>query len=100
MNIAEVIKEFCIRKDCCAIVVDHDIQFIDYLADSIIVFEGSPGLHGYVFGPTNKKTGMNRVLKNLDITYRMDKETHRPRINKPDSQLDAQQKKNNNYYYI
>lgn len=100
LNIAEVIKEFCIRKECCAIVVDHDVQFTDYLADAILVFEGIPGKEGFVFGPVDKRTGMNRVLKNLDITYRRDKETNRSRINKPNSQLDAEQKKKGEYYYI
>ena len=42
---------------------------------------------------------MNEVLKMLDITYRMDKETGRPRINKLGSQLDNEQKKKNKYYY-
>jgi len=100
LNIAEVIKEFCLKKECCAIVVDHDIQFIEYLADSILVFEGTPGIEGSVFGPVEKREGMNRVLKSLGITYRKEKDTNRPRINKPDSQLDVDQKKKGEYYCV
>ncbi len=96
--VAEVIKEFIIRKEISAIIVDHDIQFIDYLADSMLVFEGKPGIKGNVNGPLEKKEGMNIILKNLDITYRKDPNTNRPRINKPNSQLDKQQKQNNEYY--
>ncbi len=42
---------------------------------------------------------MNEVLKMLDITYRQDKETHRPRINKPGSTLDRTQRARGQYYY-
>jgi len=97
--VAEVIKDFVIKNEVCAIVVDHDVQFIDYIGDSMLVFEGKSGKEGKVFGPVTKREGMNRVLKMLDITYRKDQETKRPRINKPDSQLDQQQRSKGNYYY-
>ncbi len=99
LKVAEVIKEFTQRQGVAAIVVDHDVQFIDYLGDSMLVFEGIPGKEGHVFGPCSKEEGMNRVLKMLEITYRLDKETKRPRINKPESQLDRTQKDSGKYYY-
>ncbi len=100
LKVAEVIKEFVAIKEICAIIVDHDIQFIDYLSDSMLVFEGIPGKEGHVFGPVSKREGMNRVLKSLNITYRRDKTTGRPRINKPGSQLDQEQRQKGEYYYI
>ncbi len=99
LSVAEIIKDFIIQKDIAAIIVDHDIQFIDYLADSMLVFEGIPAKEGHVIGPLSKREGMNRVLKNLDITYRRDKLSGRPRINKPDSQLDKEQRFKGEYYY-
>jgi len=99
LKVAEIIKDFMIKKEKSAIVVDHDVQFIDYIGDSMLVFKGEPGIEGHVMGPLSKKEGMNEVLKMLDITYRMDKETQRPRINKADSQLDKQQRKEGRYYY-
>ncbi len=99
LKVAEVIKDFVIKKETSAIVVDHDVQFVDYLSDSMLVFEGTPAKEGYMYGPCNKREGMNRVLKMLNITYRRDKETKRPRINKEHSQLDEQQKKKGEYYY-
>ncbi len=99
LKVAEVIKEFTQKKEVAAIVVDHDVQFIDYLGDSMLVFEGIPGKEGHVFGPCSKEEGMNRVLKMLEITYRIDKETKRPRINKQESQLDRTQKASGKYYY-
>ncbi len=98
LKVAEIIKDFAIKKEVCAIIVDHDIQFVDYLADSLLVFEGISGKKGEVFGPFDKNEGMNRILKNLNITYRKDNETNRARINKEGSQLDQNQKKSGQYY--
>jgi len=99
LKVADVIRDFMIKKDTCALIVDHDVQFLDYVGDSMLVFHGTPGKEGHVKGPFEKEKGMNEVLKMLDITYRMDKETKRPRINKPGSQLDVEQKKSGKYYY-
>jgi len=97
LKVAEVIKDYIQQKGISAIVVDHDIQFIDYLSDRILIFTGIPGKEGST-ELLEKKEGMNKVLKLLEITYRRDPSTKRPRINKPDSQLDQEQKKTNNYY--
>ena len=99
LKTAEVIKEFTLKKGKSSIVVDHDVQFIDHLADSMLVFEGIPGKKASVYGPCEKREGMNRVLKMLDITYRRDKVSGRPRINKPGSQLDREQRSKGEYYY-
>jgi len=80
-------------------IVDHDVYFIDMVSDALVVFDGSPGKHGYAKGPYSLHEGMNRFLKNVDITFRRDEETKRPRVNKPDSYIDRQQKQNGEYYY-
>ena len=100
INIAEVIKEFTQKKEIACVVVDHDVQFIEYLGDKMLVFEGIPGKEGSVYGPCERAEGMNRVLKMLEITYRKDKDSNRARINKPNSQLDKEQKSKGNYYFI
>ena len=100
LKTAEIIKEFIVKKEIAAIIIDHDIQFIDYLADSMLVFEGVPGKKGFVAHPMEKQEGMNKLLKSLDITYRTDKESGRRRINKPGSQLDKEQRSRNQYYYV
>jgi ATP-binding cassette, sub-family E, member 1 len=38
-------------------------------------------------------------LKDLGITFRRDEENHRPRTNKPDSQMDIKQKREGKLYY-
>jgi ATP-binding cassette subfamily E protein 1 len=42
---------------------------------------------------------MNKFLHELNITFRRDEETKRPRVNKPDSKLDRQQRREGEYYY-
>ncbi len=98
--LAEVIKEFTQKKETVTVVVDHDVQFTEYLADKMLVFEGVSGKKGSVIGPCDRQEGMNRILESLEITYRKDPETNRARINKPDSQLDKEQKRSGKYYYI
>ncbi len=100
INLAEVIKEFTQKKNVACAVVDHDVQFIEYLGDKMLVFEGEPGKEGTVIGPCEKEEGMNLILKALEITYRKDKDTNRARINKPNSQLDKEQRSKGQYYYI
>jgi len=82
-----------------AMVVDHDVYFIDMISDALIVFEGKPGKRGLGRGPFGLHEGMNRFLKDVDITFRRDEETHRPRVNKPDSYIDRKQREEGEYYY-
>jgi len=45
------------------------------------------------------REGMNIFLERVDVTFRRDKNTHRPRVNKPGSRLDREQKNKKEYYY-
>jgi ATP-binding cassette subfamily E protein 1 len=80
-------------------VIDHDIYMIDLLADRMMVFDGEPAAHGHASTPQEMRAGMNDFLADLDVTFRRDERTSRPRINKPGSQLDRQQKREGEYYY-
>ena len=42
---------------------------------------------------------MNRFLGNIEISFRRDPRSGRPRVNKADSKLDRQQKSQGEYYY-
>jgi ATP-binding cassette subfamily E protein 1 len=96
----KVIKRFAENNDVTMLVIDHDIYMIDLLSDRLLVFDGEPGVHGEVHGPFEMREGMNRFLSSLDITFRRDEETRRPRVNKPESNLDREQKKIGEYYYL
>ncbi|WP_276255400.1 ribosome biogenesis/translation initiation ATPase RLI [Halomontanus rarus] len=93
------IRRYAEQQDATVLVIDHDIYMIDLLADRLMVFEGEPADHGQAGTPQEMREGMNDFLSNLDITFRRDERTSRPRINKPDSQLDSQQKREGEYYY-
>jgi ATP-binding cassette subfamily E protein 1 len=93
------IRRYAENHDATAMVIDHDIYMIDLLADRLLVFDGEPAAHGHAAPPTGMREGMNEFLSNLDITFRRDERTSRPRINKPGSQLDREQKSAGEYYY-
>jgi ATP-binding cassette subfamily E protein 1 len=99
LKISKVIKEMMRIKNTSAIVVDHDLLFIDYLSDELIVFDGIPAEKGEVTGPMEMVEGMNIFLEDLGITFRRDEENHRPRANKVGSQMDQKQKKEGKLYY-
>ncbi|MFP3255881.1 MAG: ribosome biogenesis/translation initiation ATPase RLI [Thermoplasmata archaeon] len=100
ISVAKIIRRFIEKTKKTALVVDHDVYFIDLVSDSLMVFEGTPGVEGIGTGPYNMREGMNRFLKNVGITFRRDENTKRPRINKPDSYNDREQKNKGEYYYL
>ena len=87
------------HKGTAALVVDHDLLFIDYLSQKLTVFEGTPAIKGNVKGPFTMEEGMNLFLKDLKITLRRDKESKRPRVNKEGSVKDREQKEKGKLYY-
>ena len=99
MVTAKTIRKFMENRGKSALIVDHDIYFIDYISDGILCFGGEPGKRGAVEGPYKMREGMNIFLERVDVTFRRDKNTHRPRVNKPDSRLDREQKSKKEYYY-
>ena len=99
MNAAKTIRRMMEKSGKSGMIIDHDMYFLDMVSDSMMVFGGVPGHQGIADGPFDMREGMNRFLKAVDITFRRDAESHRPRINKPDSRLDREQKSKGEYYY-
>jgi ATP-binding cassette subfamily E protein 1 len=98
--VAKFLQRFVRAQGKSAIIIDHDMQLIDLVADTMVIFEGQPGLSGSATAPMRKEGGMNRFLKALSITYRRDETTGRPRVNKEGGRLDREQKQSGNYYYV
>lgn len=98
--LAKAIQRFVRSMGKTAVVIDHDIQLVDIVADSLMIFSGEPGRRGHASHPLRKTEGMNSFLKELGITYRRDVTTGRPRVNKPNSKLDRMQKEEGKYYYV
>ncbi len=99
LRVSKVIRRTADEKEAGIFVVDHDILFQDYISDRFIVFSGEPGRYGYASKPLNKREGANKFLKEMNITFRRDPETGRPRANKEGSQRDIMQKEKGEYYY-
>lgn len=100
LKAARAIKRAVEGRNAASIIVDHDIVFIDYISDRAMVFYGEPGVEGRASAPMNLRSAMNRFLSDVGITFRRDKETKRPRVNKQDSYLDREQKEKGEYYYL
>lgn len=97
---SKVIRRFILHSKKTAFIVEHDFMMATYLADRVIVFEGEPSKNAVAKSPESLLTGCNRFLKNLNVTFRRDPTSFRPRINKKDSQMDKEQKLAGNYFFL
>ena len=98
--VAKFLQKFVRSYGKSAIIIDHDLQLLDLVSDSMVIFEGISGINGYASTPLSKKDAMNKFLKSLNITFRRDEKSSRPRVNKEDSRLDKMQKESSNFYYL
>ena len=98
VNVAKVIKRVVSHYEFPAIVVEHDVMMLNFTSDRIMVFDGKPGELGRARKIGSLQNGMNDFLRKMDITFRQDPRTLRPRVNKKDSQLDKKQKSEGRYF--
>ena len=99
LNVAKAIRRVVEARAVPAFVVEHDVVTQDFIADRLMVFSGEPGVQGLANPPTTLRKGMNAFLKEMNVTFRRDSVTHRPRVNKEGSRLDNFQKEIGEYYY-
>lgn len=101
MAMARLVRRQVERSASTALVVDHDVYFLDLASDALMVFStvGSEGRAGKGEGPFPMREGMNRLLRDVQVTFRRDAETLRPRINQEGSVLDREQRERGEYYY-
>lgn len=97
---SRVIKRYIMHVKKTAFIVEHDFIMATYLADRVIVFDGQPSINARANTPESLLTGCNKFLKNLDVTFRRDPNSYRPRINKYHSQLDQEQKSSGNFFFL
>ncbi len=65
-----------------------------------MVFSGESGRWGSASKVMSLRDGMNKFLREMDITFRRDPDSWRPRANKAGSVKDREQRKKDQYYYI
>ncbi|CAL1699232.1 unnamed protein product [Somion occarium] len=97
---SKVIKRFILHAKKTAFVIEHDFIMATYLADRVIVFEGTPAVAATATPPQSLLTGMNKFLASLEITFRRDPTNYRPRVNKRNSVKDREQKASGNYFFL
>ncbi|MFH1472545.1 MAG: ribosome biogenesis/translation initiation ATPase RLI [Nanoarchaeota archaeon] len=95
---SKMMRKFIESNQKTAMIIDHDMLLLHYISDRSIVFFGKPASEGHAKEPKALKEGMNEFLKDLNITFRREMDTGRPRANKPESQKDAKQKEKGVYY--
>lgn len=97
--VAKFVQKFVRSFGKSAIIIDHDLQLMDLVSDRMAIFEGRSGRDGRASSPLTKADAMNRFLKSLDISFRRDEKSRRPRVNKAGSRLDKTQKVRGQFYY-
>ncbi len=95
---AKAIRRRIQGEDRAVIVVEHDLLTIEAVADRIMVFSGQPGVEGHASRPMDPRRGLNEFLKDVDVTFRRDPDTGRPRVNKPGSKMDQMARARGRYY--
>ena len=99
MIVAGAIRKYIVNhlgKAC--FLIEHDFLMTQVISDRIIVMEGTPGVTITASKSSGLVDGFNKFLKQLDVTFRRDAESGRPRINKRASMLDVEQKKADQYF--
>jgi ATP-binding cassette subfamily E protein 1 len=99
LNMARAIRRVVESRNVTGFVVEHDVVTQDFIADHLMVFTGRPGAEGTSKPPTTLRKGMNMFLKEMEVTFRRDAATKRPRVNKDGSKRDRYQKEIGEYYY-
>uniref|UniRef100_A0A0K8TQE2 Putative rnase l inhibitor abc superfamily protein n=1 Tax=Tabanus bromius TaxID=304241 RepID=A0A0K8TQE2_TABBR len=97
---AKVIKRYILHAKKTGFVVEHDFIMATYLADRVIVLEGTPSVETTAHTPQSLLNGMNKFLELLGITFRRDPNNFRPRINKNSSVKDMEQKRSGQYFFL
>lgn len=98
LSVASMIRRIVEKKECSAMIIDHDLLFLGQIADRGMVFLGKPGKEAYAEEPTGIKKAFNSFLSKVEVTFRKDPQTGRPRANKFGSKLDKEQKEKKKYF--
>ncbi len=99
LTVARAIKRVTRMRKAVSFIVEHNLLLIDYAVDRLMVFRGEPEKRGYGLAPNYVARALNEFLKDLNVTFRRDPRTGRPRMNKPGSYLDRYQKSIGEYFY-
>jgi ATP-binding cassette subfamily E protein 1 len=100
LAVAKMLNRMVEVREKSALAIDHDLLFLSRIGNRAMVFLGEPSVKGFVEDVTSVKNAFNAFLKQVNVTFRKDPQTGRPRANKLNSQLDREQKEKGNYFYV
>lgn len=100
LAVAKMIRNIVEKRECSSVIIDHDLLFLSQIADNAMVFLGTPGKNGEVDDVRSVENSFNKFLKQVNVTFRKDPQTGRPRANKSGSQIDQNQKEQGRYFSI
>ena len=101
MVVAKVIKRWIVNHlKKTVFIVEHDFVMATVLAERVFVFHGQPGVECTARSPQGLMEGVNSFLEQLEVTFRRDPESFRPRVNKKGSVKDREQKSARNYFVV
>ncbi len=98
LSVASMIRRIIEKRECSSIIIDHDLLFLSQIADRGMVFIGKPGKEAHAEEPTKVENAFNSFLSKVEVTFRKDPQTGRPRANKFGSKLDREQKNKGKYF--
>ncbi len=98
LELMGIISSFMNTRKKCAIIVDHDVLFLDSVCSKSILFGGERGVNGMTDEIKSTSSAINDFLTRVDVTMRRDPDTLRPRINTKGSRLDLEQKERNEFF--
>ncbi len=93
-----IISSFINTRKKCAVIVDHDVLFLDSICSKSILFSGKGGVNGVTEEISSTSSAINNFLKKVSITMRRDPDTLRPRINTRGSRLDIEQRERGEFF--
>ena len=100
--ITQILKRFFLKTQKNAFIVEHDIMLTFSLASECrILFSCEIDKENYqheISEPLEFSVGIQKFLENVNITFRRDPTTGRPRMNKLNSSQDKEQKKDKCYF--
>jgi len=62
LTVAQLLRKSIEELKKSAFIVEHDIITQDFIADSILVFEGTPGIEGKALAPLNLRDGFSDII--------------------------------------
>jgi ATP-binding cassette, sub-family E, member 1 len=99
INVSRIIKKFTNHYGKICFIVEHDLLMGMYLGNRVIVFSGTPSKSSTANSPLGLSDGINKFLKEIDVSFRRDPVSLRPRINKLNSTKHKDQKKRGEYLF-